>query len=445
MAEARPGVEESSTPSPLSPLDEAIHDLDSPTEPWSIQLEVRVDGVLDDSRLQAAVDAALRHHARANTRLAAGRRRRSYWEPTPELDVDALDVVTCVDDDELAAAREQLYQRAPALTASPPLRMRLAHHPGGDVVMLNLHHALADGLSGLSILRSVATAYAGQPLGPEGAAETVEVPVAAGWRWARTVLGELRGAVARYAHVVPDGGADRGGYGFHHRSLTPEQTKAVVDRAKGGPTVNDLLVAALHRVVERWNAEHHVPTGRIGVLVPVNLRARASWYDGMGNFSFLVPVATSPQDRLRPSTTLDAVRARTRQIKERLSAAAVVKLLSRLGFLPSSLRHHLTRATARPEVMPTAILSNLGRLPDGLDFGPGVGSPVEMWFSPPTKMPLGLGVGAVTVQGRLHLTFRYRHPLFGPGQADRFATHYLDALADLAPTLAPRPAQPVAA
>jgi NRPS condensation-like uncharacterized protein len=399
MAEAPHGAGERSTPSPLSPLDEAIHHLDSPTEPWSIQLEVRVDGVLDDSRLQAAVDAALRHHAGARVRMTAGRRNRAYWELNPELDVDALDVVTCVDDDELAAAREQLYQRAPALTASPPLRMRLAHHPGGDVVMLNLHHALADGLSGLSVLRSIATAYAGQPLGPDGAA-TVEVPVAAGWAWAGTLVRELRGAVARYTHVVPDGGADRGGYGFHHRSLTAGQTKAVVDRAKGGPTVNDVLVAALHRAVARWNAEHHVPSARIGVLVPVNLRARSSWYEGMGNFSFLVPVATSPQDRLSPSTTLDAVRERTRQIKERLSAAAVVKLLSRLSFLPSSLRHNLTRATARPEVMPTAILSNLGRLPDGLDFGPGVGSPVEMWFSPPTKMPLGLGIGAVRMRRR---------------------------------------------
>ena len=432
-------------PIPLSPLDEAIHHLDSAGEPWSIQLEVRVDGVVDDNRLRAAVEAALRHHARVRARMTAGRRRRAWWEPTPELDVDALDVVTCVDDDELAAAREELYQRAPALTASPPLRMRLAHHPGGDVIMLNLHHAVADGLSALSILRSVATAYAGQPLGPDGAADAADVPVSGGWAWARTLIGELRGAVSRYAHVVPDGGTDRGGYGFHHRSLTADQTKALVERAKGGPTVNDLLVAALHRAVEGWNAEHHVPTGRIGVLVPVNLRARSSWYEGMGNFSFLVPVATDPHDRLSSSTTLDAVRARTGQIKERLSAAAVFKLITRMSSLPSSLRHHLTRATARPEVMPTAILSNLGRLPDGLDFGPGVGTPVEMWFSPPTKMPLGLGVGAVTVHGRLHLTFRYRHPLFGAGQAARFADEYLDALAELVPALAPRHPELVAA
>jgi NRPS condensation-like uncharacterized protein len=438
MAEARPGVAERSTPSRLSALDEAIRHLDSPAEPWSIQLEVRVGGIVDDSRLRAAVGAAVRHHGRVRARMTAGRGRRAYWEPAHELDLDALDVVTCVDDDELAAAREQLYQGAPALTASPPVRVRLAHHPDGDVVMFNLHHALADGLSGLSILRSVATAYAGQPLGPDEAAVPVEVPVSAGWAWARTLTRELRGAVARYTHVVPDGGDERGGYGFHHRSLTAEQTKAVVDRAKGGPTVNDVLVAALHRAVERWNNEHHLPSGRIGVLVPVNLRARSSWYEGMGNFSFLVPVATSPKERLSPSTTLDAVWARTRQIKERLSAAAVVKLLSRLSFLPSSLRHHLTRATARPEVMPTAILSNLGRLPDGLDFGPGVGSPVEMWFSPPTKMPLGVGVGAVTVHGRLHLTFRYRHPLFGPAQVARFADQYLDALADLVPALARR-------
>lgn len=429
----------------LSPLDEAIHHLDSGAEPWSIQLEARLDGAVDETRLRAAVKAALRHHPRARARMTAGRGNRAYWDVAAQPDLDVLDVVTCVDDDELGAAREELYQRAPSLTTAPPLLVRLARHPEGDVVMLNLHHAAADGLSALAVLRSMATAYAGQPLAPDVAAETVDVPVSNGWAWARTVLAELGGAAGRYTHVVPDGGHDRAGYGFHHRSLTAEQTLALVEWARDGATVNDLLVAALHRAVGRWGAEHHVPAGRVGVLVPVNVRSRRRWYDGVGNFSFLVPVVTGPQDRLSAAATLGAVRRRTLQIKERLSAAALVKLLSRLGSLPSGLRHRLTEVTARSAAMPTAMLSNLGRLPDGPDFGPGLGPPVEMWFSPPTKMPLGLGVGAVTVGGRLHLAFRYRHPLFGPDQAARFAEEYVDALAELVRALAHRDDQPVSA
>ncbi|MGH3821753.1 MAG: GTP cyclohydrolase I [Pseudonocardiaceae bacterium] len=44
------------------------------------------------------------------------------------------------------------------------------------------------------------------------------------------------------------------------------------------------------------------------------------------------------------------------------------------------------------------------------------------------RMPVGLAVGAVTAEGRLHLVFRYRHPLFGPAEAADFANRYLTAL-----------------
>ena len=41
---------------------------------------------------------------------------------------------------------------------------------------------------------------------------------------------------------------------------------------------------------------------------------------------------------------------------------------------------------------------------------------------------MGLAVGAVTAEGRLHLVFRSRHPLFGPADITDFANRYLTAL-----------------
>jgi hypothetical protein len=40
----------------------------------------------------------------------------------------------------------------------------------------------------------------------------------------------------------------------------------------------------------------------------------------------------------------------------------------------------------------------------------------------------GLSLGTVTVGGRLHLAFRYRHPLLDAGAARRFAERYAAAL-----------------
>lgn len=78
-------------------------------------------------------------------------------------------------------------------------------------------------------------------------------------------------------------------------------------------------------------------------------------------------------------------------------------------------------------MIPTAILSNLGCPDESLDFGPEL-RVREVWFSPPTRMPMGLAIGAVTAGGRLHLVFRCRHPLFGPADIAGFAGRYVAAL-----------------
>jgi hypothetical protein len=68
----------------------------------------------------------------------------------------------------------------------------------------------------------------------------------------------------------------------------------------------------------------------------------------------------------------------------------------------------------------TAALSYLGRL-DVPSFGHDAGDPLEVWFSPPARMPLGLPLGAVIAAGRLHLAVRYRRPLMSADAARRFA------------------------
>ena len=45
---------------------------------------------------------------------------------------------------------------------------------------------------------------------------------------------------------------------------------------------------------------------------------------------------------------------------------------------------------------------------------------------------MGLAVGAVTAGGRLHLVFRYRHPLLDPADVAGFADRYVTALNQVA-------------
>jgi hypothetical protein len=73
----------------------------------------------------------------------------------------------------------------------------------------------------------------------------------------------------------------------------------------------------------------------------------------------------------------------------------------------------------------TAMLCNLGALNEAPCFGPDAGDTLELWFSVPVRSPLSLSIGAVTIGGRLHLSFRYPHRLLGPEAARRFAECYV--------------------
>ncbi|HET9444063.1 MAG TPA: hypothetical protein VFO65_12115, partial [Acidimicrobiales bacterium] len=92
---------------PFNVVDEVVHLLDTPSEPWSIELELEVTGRLDDDRLRAAVGAALQHHPMARARMVPARRvdRRYRWEISERPDLDPLGVLECGDDDGVDAAR----------------------------------------------------------------------------------------------------------------------------------------------------------------------------------------------------------------------------------------------------------------------------------------------------------------------------------------------------
>lgn len=424
---------------PFGLVDEAVHLLDTEATPSSIQLEVRVTGGLDESRLRAALAQALRSHPMARARKMASRRslRHDHWEIPPRVDIDPLRVVDCPDDAGLAATRAELLSRGVPLAESPPLRARLARHPGGDVLMLNVNHAAMDGFGALRVLRSVARAYAGEPdpapkldfLEARAFAERLtgaDDPTRIGRCLA--LAGKLRDLLIPPARVAPDGGRSQAGYSFHHVSLSRAQTEALAGLEHAG-TVNDVLLAALHLAIERWNGEHRRRCGRIGVLVPANLRP-SGWRDDVaGNFTLPARVLTSRRGRRSPHSALDAVSAQTRRERGAGMGTALIEILGRSPLFPLWVKQvSVMLLPLTGNLADTAMLSNLGEMDELPWFGPDAGSTIEVWFSPPARMPLGLAIGAVTAAGRLHLVFRYRLRLFDADAARRFADGYLAEL-----------------
>ena len=425
---------------PFELVDEAVHVLDVEAQPWSIQVEVQTPGSVDEGRLRSAVGQALVRHPMARARkVATGRRseRRYHWEITDQAEVDPVRVVDCPDTRALNDARARLQNLSVPLSESPPLRMRLARHPGGDVVMLNVNHAASDGIGSVRFLQSVSRAYVGaadpvpdlDPLRARDLSAVVERGDRRTRLLRRAILvRRLRDLVDPPARVAPDGASDQPGYGFELVRLSRADTKALVSGGHPG-TVNDLLLVALHLAIEAWNHDHGAPARRMGVMVPVNLRPPEWRTEVMGNLLLPVRVLTESRSRSTPAAVLQAVTTQTRQFKERGTSPALLEILRRSATLPLGAKEATSPLLwlTGNRLVDTALLSNIGQLDDPPTFGAQADA-APLWFSAPARMPLGLSIGVVTAGGHMHLAFRYRHPMFGPDAASRFADRYLAML-----------------
>ena len=401
---------------PTPDADELLH-----PSGWSVHLEATVDGTLDEARLRKALDSVLGH------RPAEG---------------DPLLVVDCADDGTLTEARIRILSEPVSMGAWPPLRVLLAHHPAGDRIVLNVNHGAADAFRARGVLQTIAEAYAdGEVAGPpldflavnDLPVHPTSAPVSVVVARYKAAVETLRDWLARPARLAPDHPEDEPGYGFHFVSLSASETRRVANVHRPG-TARNLLLAALHLTIGEWNADHGAPGRRIGVLVPVDLRPD-DWPDDLiGNFSVTARISTSRRHRSGPRSALKAITAQKTRNKRFRTGVALLAALERTGLLPLWAKQSLVvlQPHTRNREVDTAMLAKVGWLEEAPSFGAEAGATTEIWFSSPARAPDALCVGVVVLTGRMHLTFRYPHRLFGPDAARRFAESYVDHIIGVA-------------
>jgi NRPS condensation-like uncharacterized protein len=429
----------------LNILDELYLHLDRPDEPWSVHLEVGVGGRVDDDRLAEAITVGAHPHPIARARLAPvrGTDVGYRWEISDELDTAPLEVVDCQGDDALSQAREQLLSTSPSLETAPPFAVTLAHHPDGDAIMLNLCHAAGDGMSALRLMASFLRAYAGEtepaiPVDPLDVRDIGQLvnSRSVGARVARgRALFEQAGRVTRSpTRIAPDGAKNRPGYGFELLRLDSSEMNTVMGHRTADTTVNDVLLGALAIAVRRWNERHgDAATGRIGLMMPINLRPPEWRTEVVGNFASYVSVGFDQKDQAGLERAIGAAGVRTREIKDRGEAGLMVDLLELpTAALPTGLKQRFQNliTLTGDRFVDTAVLSNLGRLDPLPELDAEAGAVEAVWFSPPGRMPLGASLGAASYDGQLFLTLRYRHALFDRSAAAEFAAILRAVLTD---------------
>jgi NRPS condensation-like uncharacterized protein len=418
---------------PLNVLDELYLHLDREEEPWSVHVEIRVEGQIDPDRLRSAISAAARRHPLARARLARSRATdvRYRWEIADELeDIDFEEV----EPGQLSEARERLLNRTPALDRFGPFAVLLAHDTGGDVIVLNLHHAAGDGLAALRLLASIARAY-GDEEDPLPAVDPLEVRNVLGMsaagsvkeRLARTraTLDYLARGVSTPARIVPQGADGGPGYGFEEVAFEPAEVEQLSAHRSGGATVNDVLLGGLAATVKAWNERHGADADSVYLMMPINLRPPDWRLEVVGNFASYVSVRIGSAGLKDLTTAAQAAAENTRRIKQGGVAGLIVELFAAPTILPTALKQRMQDLIPLTGnlVVDTAVLSNLGRIDSVPRLGE-AGQVRELWFSPPGRMPLGASFGVATLEGRLFVTLRYRHALLDPEAAAEFVQLY---------------------
>ena len=447
-ADSRTAADHAPSPAdhrPFGIMDELNCYFDSPAEPNNVHVEIWLPGHLDPDRLRDAVTAMLAGQPRAGARRAdRGWWRRDYaWEFPPQADVDPVSTACWRTEADLDVARARFLATAPPLDRSPPFRLLLARGPGRDSLILNAHHAAFDGRSCLRLLHLIADRYGAGPPAEPDRADPFRPPASGGppppaqqppaqQPPAQQPPG-TRPPVRRTTRIAPRHGGDRRprrapGYGFALLGW-PGVPAAPQSGNEPRVTVNDLLIAALIQAILRWNSSAHRRPGRVRISMPVDARP-SSRGDELGNLSRLCTVTADP---LSAAALTAVVAGQTSRAKHQPgppvspAQAAVAK-----APLPTLVKRRMLRLAVRclgRLSCDTSLLSNLGNITDAPRFGEL--SPAQMWFSTSAHMPRGLSVGAITVDGHLHLCFRYRHALFDAAAAHDFAAEYAAALATL--------------
>jgi len=253
-------------------------------------------------------------------------------------------------------------------------------------------------------------------------------------------------------HIVPVGPRTAAGYGVHRLSMPVPTGPELPDGQR--MTVNDLLLAATHLGVARWNGQWGQDTDVVRVRMPITA-VHDSHPAGreLGNHAGQSMVITGREDRADLVGFAGRIVEQSQAAKESSVgwAGPVMRTVLDLTIaaLPDRLRSVLLRTAvtaARPLLMPSVSMSNIGRSVSPRRSGGDGPRVTALYFMATAGMPQGLLIGATGFAGRLHLTFCHHRALFDRAGAARFAKIFQDALtefAEIGPGRAPRASQPI--
>jgi diacylglycerol O-acyltransferase / wax synthase len=347
----------------LNNVDLAWLRMEHATNPMMITVVLQFNGRINYERLIATLDVSLGRYRRFRQRIVRPHQilSRPYWEDDPDYrvedHVERLDLRLPADD---AALGEMINRKmnTPLDFAHPLWKVTLAdNHPDGSIILVRVHHCIADGISLMQVLLQMTQASTEtpasqaavanpdrtkQPANPGDPAPTPDRTAAV----RKPTFTEITAAIGLILFRRPDPSSMfKGQLGVIKKVVWSEpfslpEIKKIAHYRHA--TVNDVMSAVAAGAVQRYLKLHdgHIKRN-LRAFILVNLRGR-EFDEELGN-KFGLVFLTLPLDREGPMDLLDGIKRGMDTLKASAEYAATYLILHILGMMPEWTEHLAVR------------------------------------------------------------------------------------------------------
>ena len=411
---------------PLSNVDAAWLNMGTPANLMVVSGILMFDKPLDFDRLKISVQRRLLKYDRFRQRVVRGQAplAKPRWEDDPAFDLSAhLRRIALPEPGD----RSVLQTTISKLVSSPldldkPLWQihSLENFRRGGVLLLRIHHAIADGVALMQILSSWANGCPDTslhfPPGNTGRARyKTKYPSEKSGRGKRSIRvfpeharkllasGDNIAATAKRLLLAPPDAKTvfKGELGIAKRVAWSDEIYLsdlkIVGGAAGG-TVNNVFMTAITGAFRRYLQNHGETTAVLNfrAAVPVNLRPPGRIHQ-LGNRFGLVFLAL-PTGIANPQERLTEIKQRMRVLKNGAEAKITFVALGVLGRSPAKVQNIIVNMFSARS---TAVISNVSGPRQKLCLG---GAPIrDFIFWPPQSGRLGVGVSITSYNGKVGL------------------------------------------
>lgn len=440
---------------PLNCVDKcelALHEIN---EPALLHALLDLEGEIDEVRLNRAVLSAQEAYPVMRTILRR-KRLRLFREIQEDIEGGVLTVQDAAELEEADHDRylSQWMNQPMDVRKGFPVRVLLFRR--NDIessLIFTFHHSATDGLRGVLFIRKVIESYNNEAfdhcetpddirLSRKGD-ELLQFANSQRSRVEHYYVKMIRSLFLRFVidafrpptRVFHDKSGDSRELELCFETMGRDELEQIEYKARSaGVELNDILVAACYRVVEKWNDMNGKASGRIRIMAPVNISPKGFRYVVSNQASWISPW-TSRGDRADPAELLKRVRATNiNAAKDRL-AFSLVYFFYFCSLFPLAVMRWMCRFLMITRTYVDSILfTNIGLIwpKPGSDepavTAMGGAKIVNVVGSAPVVTPMGLSFCAGIYNRAMSLSLTYRSAPISKEKARMFLNLYIDEI-----------------